>query len=352
MESRPIRFIVAAYGTRYVGLLLTCLYSIQESNKRARTTVLWQDMPEEKIDALTAAFPTVEFIEGTHLFAGNSTSRIAQKTHLWRAGAHAYKDERRVFIDVDTFVLKDIESFFTDYEFDIGFTRKEDIYPLNTGVMLVRGETGTAFFDEWVVRTERILHDREAMRQASSRAYLYGAPDQMALYQFISYDPAKTDFSATTEQGVPIHFRAFPCALLNFVHSGPITEDMYIIHYKSGLQKILIDGTGFTRKRTKEDSWDMYCNYLKTYKKAVEQIARVTNTAPAYTSYGITIPFYFSKDLVCNPSLYALFDVKEKIRYHVSNIVIRVWSRLRAFLYQRVTATPQATQKGDEMPQG
>lgn len=324
MSGQPIRFVIAAYGNRYVGLLLTCLYSITQSNPNAQATILWKQISAEKISLIQRAFPTYEFVESTHIFeTGTTTVRIAQKTYLWQSGALRYPNERRIFIDVDTLVLKDIGHFFEEHSFDIGFTRKEDLYPLNTGVLLVQGKAGTLFFDEWVERTEQILADPVRTFQATSRKFLYGGADQMALYQFISYTPEKTDFSGTTTQGVSIRFRAFPCAVLNFVHSSPITPDMHIIHYKSGLQKILIDGTGFTGKRTKEDSWDMYIHYLRNYRNAVDYVALHTNTPATYQSWRIRTPFYFTKELAVVPFLYKVFSIKEAVRQRIHTMLMR-----------------------------
>jgi hypothetical protein len=83
--DEAVRFIVATYGTKHLGMLLAHLWSITRSHPAARATIYWQDIPAEKVGALQAAFPTFDFRETRFDFSGHWVRRIAAKMRSWSA---------------------------------------------------------------------------------------------------------------------------------------------------------------------------------------------------------------------------------------------------------------------------
>lgn len=313
-KTNRVRFITAAYGENYVGLLLTNIYSIITSNPHGQITVIWEDIETPKIDLLKKAFPKVEFIKSCFNFGDNFIKRISSKTKIWELVARKYIDQYICFIDSDTLVLKDITHFFDD-EFDIAFTYKDEQFPLNTGVILVKNTHKTLlFFKLWRENTCQILNSRDTLKIANSLEYPYGAADQMALYNILHYKKG-VDRYAVSISNNQLMFKGIPCSILNETNSRPISNKHHVIHYKGGWRPILRDGFNFTKNRTKKDSFEMYILYLKTYLKAVELLKKY-DTGISYKDFKIKIPFYLNlKTLEENKILYDIHSVFKKIAY-------------------------------------
>ena len=274
-------------------MLLTNLYSITKNVSGSKVSVFWQDIPIEIKDEFKRAFPEIDFNDTHFDLASSQIKRISSKTLVWNYASSKFKNQNLCFIDVDTLVIKDISKFF-NFDFDILFTYKKESSPLNTGVMLCKGEFFEIFFKKWLEETFIILNDKHLLSQASSINHPFGGADQMSFYNLINYNTEidKYDFEINNTR---IKLIGIPCEILNETRSTKISNKTHIIHYKGGWQPILLDGKGFTKNRPKKDSWEMYLLYLKTHKMALEYFNRVLNKKYVLGSFGIRIPFYLSK---------------------------------------------------------
>ena len=308
-----MRFIVASYGTKHVGMLLTHLHSITRSHPTARATVYWQEIPHEKIDALQKAFPTFAFVETEFDFSGHWVRRIASKMRSWsRAVAEHEQDEILVLADADTLILRDVSGFISNHTAEVVFTTKPENVPVNTGVMLAKaGPAATAFFRELERRTVEILESPDLYQQANDPALSYGAADQMALMQLVGFDRGRIDYEVALGDRT-IRLRAEPCSRLNETNSRPLTDEIHIIHYKGGWQPILLQGRPFSRFRPRAASWEMFALYLTTFGEALAHLNQRTQRHFNARDFGVVVPFYFSAASGgFDALLYAAWRVKE-----------------------------------------
>lgn len=292
-----MRFIVASYGAKHVGMLLTHLHSIARSHPEAVAAVYWQDIPAPLIEALRAAFPRYDFHQTAFDFSKDFLLRISSKVHSWCRAAEEHAGERDLCLaDVDTLILRDVTAFLARDDADVIFTDKPDRTALNTGVILAHGSPATtAFFRAWRDRTLAIIADPELYRQANDYSLGYGAADQMALWQMLGYERGRTAY--TIEAGTEtVRLRSEPCALLNETNSLPVTDDKHILHYKSGWQPILLQGRPFTRNRPRQASWPMFALYLRRFREALAALNSAAGTRFTSREFGIVVPFYFEPE--------------------------------------------------------
>ncbi len=325
---KPLHFVTSVYGKRYGGMLLNLLYSITHSNPGARVSIFWQDI-DETVKVLTEVFPNATFINLSKDMGDDLVDRIANRIHLWGDIIRQNPSDHIVFLDVDMLVEKDISHFFTEYSADVFFTYKDEIYPINGGIALTRASESTAaFFNEWAKKTDVILADPSLKRMSISRQYPYGAPDQMALNQLIGYSRDKTIYTVTID-GFDISVHGIPCNTLNETNSCPITDDMHVIHYKGGWHSILLEGTDFTSRRPKSDSWEMYIHYLTTYRNACAYVRKQLGREASGKIFGVRVPFYLNSSLEESALLYRLFQIRESIRSPLRRVIRYAWKRLR-----------------------
>ncbi|MGB8166706.1 MAG: hypothetical protein WCF18_04395 [Chthoniobacteraceae bacterium] len=289
-----MRFIVASYGAKHVGMLLTHLHSIARSHPEAAAAVYWQDIPAPLIEALRAAFPRNDFRQTAFDFSKDFLLRISSKVHSWCRAAEEHAGERELCLaDVDTLILRDVAPFLAKDAADVVFTHKPDRTALNTGVILAHGSSATtAFFHAWRDRTLAIIADPDLYRQANDYTLGYGAADQMALWQMLGYERSVASYTIECG-GEKVRLRAEPCALLNETNSLPVTDDKHILHYKSGWQPILLQGRPFTRNRPRLASWPMFTLYLRRFREALDVLNAAAGTHFTARDFGIVVPSYF-----------------------------------------------------------
>ncbi|MGD8522334.1 MAG: hypothetical protein PVF56_14395 [Desulfobacterales bacterium] len=293
MKKHTVRFIITIFGNKHIGMLITNIYSILRSNPGSHITVFWQDIEEHIIKAIMKSFETVLFSKTNFDFSSDPIKRISSKTHLWNYAVQKYPNDYLCILDVDTLVIKSIQHFF-DQDFDIIYTYKEGQFPLNTGVMLCKGNNYPFFFKLWKEETFKIINNLELYNKANSPQYPYGGADQMSLFKLLCYDPNKKTYEVAV-YGQKLVFRGMPCDILNEVHSKNITEKIHIIHYKGWWQKIILEGQNFQKKiRTKRLSWEMYILYLKTFKESLEFICIRTKMRYKPKDFNIVIPIYLN----------------------------------------------------------
>lgn len=288
-----MRFVVASYGAKHVGMLLTHLHSIVRSHPAAAAAIYWQDIPAPLVDALRVTFPRFDFQQTDFDFSNDFLLRISSKVHSWCRAAEEHAGERDLcFADVDTMILRDITPFFDNDEADVIFTDKPDRTALNTGVILAHGRpVTTAFFRTWRDRTLAIIADPELYRQANDYSLGYGAADQMALWQMLGYERGRVAYEIDAG-GEKVRLRAKPCAVLNETNSLPVTDEKHILHFKSGWQPILLQGRPFTRNRPRLASWPMFTLYLRRFCEALAGLNAAAGTRFTAGDFGIVIPSY------------------------------------------------------------
>ncbi|MBL7131191.1 MAG: hypothetical protein ISS45_07305 [Candidatus Omnitrophica bacterium] len=275
-------------------MLLANIYSIIQSNPDSRITVFWQDIEERFIRNIIKAFKHVTFIETNFDLTTDPIKKISSKTLFWNYAAQIYPHNNICFLDVDTLVIKNIGHFF-EKDFDIVFTYKDDQFPLNTGVMLCKSDKYPLFFQRWEEDTFKIITSPDLNKKANSPEYPYGGADQMSFYEMLRYNSNQTEYFISTN-GQKLLLKGLPCEILNETGSKPITKSTHIIHYKGGWQPILIDGKNFSKIRNKNESWEMYILYLKTFLESLNLLNNKSNKYFEPKDLNITIPFYINRD--------------------------------------------------------
>ena len=313
MEKQIVRFILTIFGNKHIGMLITNIYSILQSNPKSHISIFWQDIDEPLIEAVMKTFSTATYHKTYFDFDSDPIKRISSKTYLWNFAAQNYPHRYLCFLDVDTLVIKNIQHFF-DQDFDIAYTYKRDQFPLNTGVMLCKGEKYPIFFKLWEKMTIKIINNSELFGKANSPQHPYGGSDQMSLFEMLQYKSGQRNYNLMIDDQ-NIIFKGIPCEVLNETSSREITETTHIIHYKGGWQPILLEGRNFTKRRSKRLSWEMYIKYLKTFKKSLEYLQKSTNTRCRLKNLNIIIPFYINTfTLKENKYLYFIYSYYDRVR--------------------------------------
>ncbi len=314
--SAPTRFVVASYGPKHRGMLLTHLHSLACSHPRSAVSVYWQDLPQPFMDAMYLAYPKVRFRRTEFDFTRDWVQRISSKVLSWRLAAEENSGERAlVFADADTLVLQDLSPVFATNDSDIVFTWKPETVPVNTGVLFAQGgEVATRFFALWQERTAAILRTPDLYRQANDPACGFGGADQMSLMQLLGYRRDQTRYTLQSD-GLTIRIRGEACSEFNETNSRPLDAAIRVVHYKGGWQPILLQGRPFSRFRPREASWQMLALYLTTFREALAKLNSAAGTAFTARDLGIVVPFYFRENGPrFAPLLYAAWRAREAVK--------------------------------------
>jgi len=264
LELIDMKFIVVIYGDKYLPLLWVNLSSIEKAHPNDSVTVLYEDIKEHEVTILRDRFLTYEFIKGYNIIDfKDPLKRIPLKLRYWFKACQLYPGERLCFLDCDTLVYSNIKDFLKE-DFDVLYTWKENSFPLNTGVVVVKNNRKAGLFMEhWLECTESIIKDPYELKVAIQRN---GAADQHALFKIlnsVSYDNC-LDRNIKDEM---IRFKGVNTRYLNETSSGPITNDTHIIHYKAGWHPIILDEAPFTENRPRDACKDMLSLWNKLYKE-------------------------------------------------------------------------------------
>lgn len=288
-----MKFLVATYGGRHIGMLLAHLQSIDKTHPGSGTEVYYQDLPETQRAAIMAAYPRVKWRETSFDFSGDRILRISSKTLSWeQAILQQQEGEEVALLDVDTLVIKDLRPIFSDQQADVIFTYKTGGFVLNTGVLLCRVNSRTcAFFRAWRQETLSILHDPKRYKQANDARLPYGASDQMALHLMLGYSENCQDYRINIS-GETVLLRGERCERLNETRSAPVSNEIFIIHYKGGWQPIILDGRRFTANRPKAASSEMYRLYLSTFCEGLTRVNALRDTKLRTSDFHIVVPQY------------------------------------------------------------
>lgn len=269
-RGHPV-FVTTIYGRAYAPFLAPHLHSIAAASPGTRGVVLWQDLPGREVALLEAAFPRWEFTRTDADLSGALHQRIPRKLHAWRAACNRFADHSVCFVDCDTLLVRDLDPFLSADGWDVIFTWKDEPFPINTGVILSRdGRTAAALLDEWALRVERIIRDPDTLASAVAAS---GAADQHALREIVGWVNYDRDVPRRVG-GRELVFRGVPCRRLNETNCRPITDDLHLIHYKTGWHPILLEGAAFTRNRPEDRCREMFALWRRTSVEARRALAR------------------------------------------------------------------------------
>lgn len=283
-------YIIANYGENHLGFLFTSIYSIQKNAPNSEIYVFWQDINSEVFELSKKVFSKVHFVNTSFDIKGNKIVRISSKTLIWHYAAnYLFKlgYENACFLDSDTLLIKDISHLYSD-NFDIGFSIKDNVWPLNTGVLLVKlSEKTVDFFKRWQKLTVEILTDPKLYNQANLKEYPYGGSDQMSFYKMIDFNKKIRIFNS--EDTI---CKGFDSNIFNQTDSKELNDGNHIIHYKGGWQSVLLHGKTF-KYRPLEDSLPQLNlfikNYLETKQFFVSSFPILKNS-----NIGINIPSWYN----------------------------------------------------------
>lgn len=271
-------FVATVYGPRYAPFLGPLLESIRATLGPApaasRGLVLHQDLPERELALLARTYPEFEFTAHDFPGGGDVMHAIPRKIHAWIEGARRLADRPVVFVDCDTVLLRPLHDLI-DGSADILFTWKDEVFPINTGVMAARrGDIAAHLFAAMLPRIEGMIQSKSDFAQAVGAS---GALDQHALREligFCNYDGTFTRPITAAGQTREITFRGVPCRVLNETNCRPVDADLRIIHYKTGWHPILLEGAAFTKNRPESACAHMFGLWHDLESQSSDRIAR------------------------------------------------------------------------------
>ena len=288
--SRPVPvFVTAVYGPKHAAFLAPHLTALHQTYPTLDTTpgvvVLWQDVAAREIATLAAAFPNTRFIETAFDTGTDIMHAIPRKMHAWLAGAlEAGKfatNRPIVFIDCDAMLVRPIDDVLSG-EWDVLFTWKDELYPINTGVMAARDAGAAAHvFRAMLPRIERMVAKKDELAVAVGSS---GAADQHALREiigFCNYDGTFTRKVTAAGEDREIVFRGEPCRVLNETQCRPIGPSLRVIHFKTGWHPILLEGKAFTANRSREACGEMFAFWNNLEGRSADSIAATITHAGA-----------------------------------------------------------------------
>ena len=264
-------FVVSAYGDLYVPLLTVCLDSLSKTHPDDSVIVAWDQINDIEVKLLKDQFRWVDFQKLDQSFLGDDLrKRIPLKLRFWLDISKQYTDQVICFLDSDTLVYKNIAKYI-DNKYDFIYTWKNEQFPLNVGVVIVRSSKKVGrFLELWLERIEEIISDEESLKQACDT---HGAADQQALADLINTSSYGDEFNRRYEFGT-IHFKGFPCEELNQTNVVPINHGSSIFHYKGGWHPILLKEDGFSYNRPKTISLEMLCLWENRYSSSTKILAK------------------------------------------------------------------------------
>lgn len=329
----PLRFIIALFGNRHIGMLLPLLYSIEKSNPEAKVNLYWEDIDSELISQFQKTFLQLECVQTHFNFSNDITKRISSKILVWGQAAREKQNETGwlLFMDADMLVVKEIGSFLEKFNADGIFTERDGQFPINSGVIVARASKKTAdFFSLWLKKTDGVLKTPKLYTQANNKKLPYGGADQMALQLLLHYDGYKPDrktYKVVLPEGIFLLSPA-ECEDLNETYSVPINERTHILHYKGGWRSILFENGYFTKNRPKKESWEMYILYIKYFQQAVLRINQVLRTTYTTRNFNFITPFYINPSTLKERfGLYAIFFIRSWLAFLPKRIKLFIQER-------------------------
>ncbi len=273
-------FVTTIFGPKFLPFLAVHLRSVGQARPHASVLVQWDDLPEREIAALLLAFPNVRFERVNVETDDRIHHQVTRKIVTWRLACEQNPDTPLAMLDIDTLVVRPIDSLFASADWDMAFTWKDEAFPLNNGVMFFRsGRAGAVILREVERRMEAILAKPDSTTHAANTS---GAADQHAMREIIGWSDYARDIVRTID-GHELVFRGVPCREFNETNCRPVADDLRIIHYKTGWHPILLEGKPWTTNRPQDKCRPMFEYFTGARTEAERSVARnaVFNAARA-----------------------------------------------------------------------
>lgn len=236
--------------------------------------VVHDEVPEVELTALAAAYPWCRF-EGRELPRGRDIRHaIPRKIHAWLEAARLAGEGPIVLLDCDAVVRRPLDHLF-DGTWDVLYTWKDELFPINTGVMA--GRTGAVLarvLASLLPRIESIIASPEEFARAIGSS---GAVDQHAFREIIGW----CNYDGVSERAVRVsggeerlRFRGVPCRVYNETNCRAMDESLAVIHYKTGWHPILLEGAAFTQNRPASACGEMFRHWHALEAASSERAAR------------------------------------------------------------------------------
>ncbi len=269
---------------KYLYLLRPFLQSISEQIEQPKVFVIYYEYSLSNLYFLERVFPFVRFIKEDRKSDNPTYINSGRLHHYLDILETLEKDSDIVYIDCDTIILKDFSDIF-DKDFDAAFTYKEDKFPLNFGVICGRNNASFKETIKYICETvDNIFLDDNLLAEATR---LSGAADQHSINALIHAPNKPPAYETYTEKdrdgtfgkrynieinGINIKMDFFPCTIYNETECKPISDELKVIHYKSGWHPILkeIHKPKYSKYRSEEDCREMFNYWASFNNKAVE----------------------------------------------------------------------------------
>ncbi len=268
-------YATSVCGARYAGFLGPWLESLARCYPDGRRAlVIHDDVPAVELTALAAAYPWCRFEARAMPRGRDIRHAIPRKIHAWLEAARLVGDAPIVLLDCDALVRRPLDHLF-DGTWDVLYTWKDELFPINTGVMA--GRTGAALarvLETMLPRIESIIACPEEFARAVGSS---GAVDQHALREIIgwcNYDGLSERAVRASDGALTLRFRGAPCRLYNETNCRPIDGSLAVIHYKTGWHPILLEGAAFTRNRPASACGEMFRHWHALEAASSERAAR------------------------------------------------------------------------------
>lgn len=282
-----LHVVTTVTGNDYVAFLRPFLASVREHHPDAVVVVFHKDLTTAHLRGLQVQFPHVDF--RVQAIRGREAKHqvIGGKLRFFVDALHGVEESAPVlFIDCDTLLVRPLDRIFSQSDFDVCFTWKDDGFPLNSGVMPARNTARLrTFLQEWNARTQAIL--ASPAEEAKARE-AFGAADQMSLAQLVcrgevmqaakGSDPARRAAAYDGEYMMgegqqTLRLLGVNCRYLNETKCRPIDGDTHVIHYKSGWHRILLHDAPFHANRPESACREMHTFWQRHRRDAARQWA-------------------------------------------------------------------------------
>ena len=261
-ECKPTMTIITAVnGNRYKPYLMVLLNSLIRVGID-KVIVVYSDV--DNIHELQNIFPQITLIEYPVDESGDRVNKIAGKVKYWIKALKNCDDTQIVFVDADTYFLKNSQEVFND-EFDIAYTVRQSRWRINTGVLFAKKRLSIEWFlEEWIDNNRIILAKKELIKKSKVE---FGSPDQMGFFQ------AKEEPRAVNTK--LIDFKELPCLKWNMCDCTTNLSDVGILHLKGCLPLLLKErlyGKEYGDERQPSICEGMFDLWRKSYKEILGEL--------------------------------------------------------------------------------
>jgi hypothetical protein len=264
-----MRFFISSYGHSYIPYLSICLSTlITNHSDNSVVDVFLEDTPEYEVLLLKNLFSEVKFnsiVSHASQYSDINQKIPAKLEHWLKYMASVPDGETVVFLDADLLIKQNITSALPG-KFDFLYTWKDENWPLNVGVVIVKSSTKTIeLMQLWHRKTLEIISSPRKLKEACDKS---GAADQAALLEIMGVMESgllpQGSWNKDYEFG-NINFYGAPCADLNQTNSVPVNSGTRIFHYKGGWKDVINYDGLFSRNRPRSSSYEMYSFWENTY---------------------------------------------------------------------------------------